>query len=117
MKARTKDEQREYMRAYRARKKAENAAGGPPPVAPVKTPVQDTQDMSREITDVKLYTVGVTRKPMPSYLAAPDEACASCTHERHEWHLETPCRYPVGPRGRKCGCPVWIAPLDDSEPF
>ena len=38
----------------------------------------------------------------PSFVAAPDDDCAACGHDRHRWVQEGVCKAPVG-RGT-CGC-------------
>lgn len=62
-----------------------------------------------------------TPKPQPltsaqrvaAGLAAPDDDCASCGHDRQGYHLDGVCRMPTGPRAR-CGCPAFV---DPAEPF
>ena len=49
----------------------------------------------------------------PGFLAAPDDDCAACGHDRQAYHLDGICRMPTGPRSR-CGCPAFV---DSSEPF
>lgn len=108
---------------YRRRKK--EAAQGPH-----ATPWVDTQvDMSTSIAaglvdlvvthegviDMKTghgFIRGVNR---PAFLAAPDDDCAACHHDRQYYHLtlDGKCSYPTGPRTR-CGCLVFI---DAAEPF
>jgi hypothetical protein len=47
---------------------------------------------------------GVSRATLPGFLAAPDDDCPSCGHDRHVYnHLRGPCQCPVAPR-RKCLC-------------
>lgn len=55
----------------------------------------------------------VERRPKPPFLAAPDDDCGACGHDRQMYHLDGVCRMPTGPRAR-CGCPAFV---DPSEPF
>lgn len=51
--------------------------------------------------------------PRPSFLAAPDDDCAACGHDRQFYHLGDKCSYPMTTRAR-CGCPAFV---DSAEPF
>lgn len=51
----------------------------------------------------------------PSFLAAPDDDCAACGHDRQSYHLtaDGTCAFPTAPRSR-CGCPAFV---DTADPF
>lgn len=122
---------REYMRAKRAQDKARGRVKGGD-----ATPVVDTSDtstafnVSREtpIAVVRLSPL-VTREEVaafkraeyervkPAFLAAPDDDCASCGHDRQTYHLNADgkCWAPAPhKRSRRCECPAF---LDPAEPF
>lgn len=97
----SRDERREYQRLYRARKKGLQVSSEPEvrphdPVVdiPVDKPV-DTVDMP-------------TAKPVSDWrkklLAAPDDDCVTCKHDRHTTHPGGgACKAPTG-NGRTCLC-------------
>lgn len=43
----------------------------------------------------------------PSFLAAPDDDCLACGHDRQNWHLTGRCMAPVG-RRNVCACPAFL---------
>ena len=104
MKKRTQEQQREYMRAFRARKRAEqqqSVLNGPGATA-TATPQREAQPH-------------VAVKPQPALVD-----CAACGHDRAYYHLAA-CTHPYvagapqsGIVGSPCGCPHFI---DPSEPF
>jgi hypothetical protein len=74
--------------------------------APVDKPVDkpvDTVDTS-------------TPSRRPSFLAAPDDDCGVCGHDRQSYHLGPTCTMGVLRGGRRsfCGCPAFV---DPAEPF
>lgn len=53
----------------------------------------------------------------PSFLAAPDDDCGACGHDRQAWHLpaDAPCRAPAPyAPGGTCRCPAFV---DATDPF
>lgn len=53
----------------------------------------------------------------PSFLAAPDDDCAACGHDRQTYHLNAGgvCRAPApNTRSRRCDCPSYVSA---AEPF
>jgi hypothetical protein len=107
MKKRTVEEQREYMRGWRAEKKRkqQESQGLAEPVLQPRSEAGKTQDktpvdMSTPVAaDVARETSRPTGpsyfpvKPKPSYLAAPDDECLICHHDRQNTH----------PNGGACG--------------
>lgn len=108
MRKRTTEEAREYMRRYRAQQRgathgATSDAEGV--TAADKTPVSQVLDTSSAAaTDWRA-----------KLLAAPNDDCAGCGHDRQSFHLDGSCRAPMPhTKGRRCGCETFI---DPAEPF
>jgi len=80
--------------------------------ASVDTPV-DTSTPRRELSGLTLNTLPNPPRPRPSYVAAPDDDCMACHHDRQSYHLNGVCTAAVTYRGR-CGCPAFV---DPAEPF
>lgn len=138
---RTTEEAREYMRQYRAQKRgathgATSDAGGVTAVdkTPVSTPLDVSgppiisTDLGAQVAEAKARLdaeFGTTppfdfrpqHRIKPSFLAAPDDDCAACGHDRQQYHsnLDGVCIAPApNTRSRRCGCP---SATDASEPF
>ena len=125
-----------WWRDYRARKASEQQeskglqdaatpqAQQPQQVAPpierveIDTATQDVSGYDAGGTLVKVVTYAErVAKPRPSFLAAPDDDCGACGHDRQAYHLpaELPCRGPAPyARGGACRCPAFV---DSSDPF
>lgn len=138
-KARSKEEQAEYMREYRARKRQEQQRAGSIEAGAtgvtsrsdkthaacdariaeleaevrrlrrqVSTPAVDTSTVpGLEIHGIAAQggTAGMAQTDpihRPAFLAAPDDDCAACGHDRHRWVQDGVCKAPIG-RGT-CGC-------------
>jgi hypothetical protein len=72
--------------------------------APVDSPV----DVSTPSTPVTAAAAARAHTGRPAFLAAPDDDCVACGHDRQEMHMSRPdgkCR---------CGCPAFV---DSAEPF
>jgi hypothetical protein len=108
MKKRTVEEQREYMRGWRAEKKRkqQQSEGLAEPGKTPKTPVPD------------MSTVSTPSRRKPSFLVAPDDDCGACGHDRHTYHmgLTGRCTAATGYHER-CDCPAYVEPLDLLNPF
>lgn len=132
MKARTRDEQREYMRRYRAEKKAAQqmskslAEGATAGVTAHMVDIQlDEVDTSTNPTsrmlDAMILATAASRmssaQRIAAGLAAPDDDCGACGHDRQSYHLTVSgkCQAPLGTgRAQFCGCPAFV---DPAEPF
>ena len=95
---------KEYMREYMARKRAEKKARADA-VLLAETPLIDPfPPGSDRLLDH--YPDAPQRplvKPKPSFLAAPDDDCSKCSHDRHSsQHVYGPCQAWVGKR--RCLC-------------
>jgi hypothetical protein len=58
--------------------------------------------------DNDLLPAGGDNPVRPSFLAAPDDDCLACEHDRQAYHLDGRCTFPVG-RRQQCGCPGFVA--------
>lgn len=116
----SKAERAEYMRDYRARKKREEVARAEIEVR-VNPPVVDSP---LDVVDVSTAAPVTHLLPpakewlvrRPSFLAAPDDDCGVCGHDRQSYHLGPICTMGVIRDGRRrlCECPAFV---DSSEPF
>lgn len=61
----------------------------------------------------KKYAPLTSAQKVAAGLAAPDDDCAACGHDRQFYHLGDKCSYPMTSRAR-CGCPAFV---DSAEPF
>lgn len=133
-KPRTTEERTAYMRAWRAekkRKQQESQGLQEPGATPThETPVADTVDTSTAVApeaiiplpyDVTPEQVAFKRaeyeRIKPSFLAAPDDDCAACGHDRQTYHLNAGgvCWAPApNTRSRRCDCPSYVSA---AEPF
>lgn len=115
----TREERAAYMRDYRAQKRREAVAMGE--IAAPRAQVDSSTVSTPMSTDVSTPSPPAPRKPaqltlaqkVAAGLAAPDDDCAACGHDRQAYHLDGICRMPTGPRSR-CGCPAFV---DSAEPF
>ena len=113
---------REYMRDYMRQKRAADKARGRD-VKGGETPVSNALDMShaadvsRETRDILPVLPRGQEKVRPSFLAAPDDDCAACGHDRQQYHLNAGgvCWAPApNTRSRRCDCPTYVSA---AEPF
>lgn len=127
----TREERAAYQREYRKRKRIEGRwKAGLQDITP-GTDIHAACDarIADLETEIRRLTAGVNvgslvaRPPTPSmvvsratskpsFLAAPDDDCSVCGHDRHTYHLGV-CTCPTGPKAR-CGCPAFVSA---AEPF
>ncbi len=112
MKQRTREENAAYQRKYRHDQKMKRLMSqglAEPGVMPVERAATPQVPVARQVAPRPLSLA----QKVAAGLAAPDDDCMSCGHDRQSYHLDGPCRMPTGPRAR-CGCPVFVS---SAEPF
>lgn len=109
----------DWWREYRRKKKAEQS----PHATPTKTPVSQPLDTSSAAVSIATdgtpemhaHAEQIVTDWRAKLLAAPNDDCAGCGHDRQSFHLDGSCRAPVPhTKGRRCGCETFI---DPAEPF
>ena len=79
----------------------------------VRVLVPDGQSSYVPALDGLSGTQTTKRHTVPPFLAAPDDDCKACGHDRQSYHLAGTCAFPLDRRHR-CGCPQFV---DAAEPF
>lgn len=84
-----------------------------------KTPVSQGLDTSSGLSapvPASNAVSGLTpAKIRPSFLAAPDDDCGACGHDRQLFHLDGACKAPAPhTKTRRCGCETYV---NAAEPF